>query len=127
MWVTKTNSEESDGIILDSDNYEGGIKHIEISYERTRTPDEPSTEDEETISRAELGKLMWVARIASPGAIYDSSAAALTFSGGELFDVLERCGEILGKGKRKFLEMESKWPRTHAWFCQISGIATKGC
>ena len=30
--------------------------------------------------RSELGKLMWVARIARPGAIYDASAAAQNFA-----------------------------------------------
>ena len=39
-----------------------------------------STENEQTELRSELGKLMWVARIARPGAIYDASAAAQTIS-----------------------------------------------
>ena len=30
--------------------------------------------------RSELGKLMWLARIARPGAIYDASAAAQNFA-----------------------------------------------
>ena len=91
--VAKTNSEEPDGIILDSDNYDGEINHIGISHERTRTPDEPPKDDGEAILRSELGKLMRIARIARPGAIYDVSAAAQTFSlGGRIFDVLARCG-----------------------------------
>ena len=38
---------------------------------------------------------MWIARIARPGAIYDASAAAQTFSDGELMGVLEKGGRIL--------------------------------
>ena len=69
------------GVALDSNNYEG-VNHIEIPHERTRAPSEQSAEDEQTILRSELGKLMWIARIAPPCAIYDDSAAAQAFSDG---------------------------------------------
>ena len=85
----KTNNEEPDGIIPDSVNYGEEINHIEISHERTRTPNEPLAEDEQTISRSELGKLMRVARIALPGAIYDASAARKHFMGVNMIEVLE--------------------------------------
>ena len=42
--------------------------------------------------RSEVGKLMRIARIARLGAIENASAAAQTFSGGELSDVLEQGG-----------------------------------
>ena len=88
--VEKSNNAEFEGIIPDSCNYGGEINHIEISHERTRHPNEPLTEDAHPIPRSELGKLMWIARIARPGAIYDASAATQAFSEGELYDVSEQ-------------------------------------
>ena len=43
--------------------------------------------EEQSILRSELGKLMRIARIGLPGAIYDASAAAQTFAGGEMADL----------------------------------------
>ena len=83
--IAKVNNEEFNGVTLDSNNYEGEINHIGISHKRTRTPNEPLTEDEQTISRSELGKLIRIARIARHGAIYDASAAAYMFPGGGTF------------------------------------------
>ena len=74
------------------------MNHIEISHERTRAPNGPSTDDEQTILRSELGKLMWIAQLARPGAIYGDSATAQTFSAVELFGVLERGVWILENG-----------------------------
>ena len=90
------NNENRDGVILDSDKYEDEIKHIEISHERSRTPKEGLGEADQAILRSELGKLMRDARIARPGAIYDASAAAQTFSDGGLMGVLEKGEEIMG-------------------------------
>ena len=53
---------DSEGIILDSNNFEGEINHIEIPHERKRQPDESLTEEDHSISRAELGKSMCVLR-----------------------------------------------------------------
>ena len=39
-----------------------------------------STEEEQSIMRSELGKLMRLSRIAWPGAVYDASAAAQNFA-----------------------------------------------
>ena len=69
---------DSECIILDPDKYEGEINHIEIPHGRARHRNGALTEEEQTILRAELGKLMWIARIARPGGIYDASAAAQT-------------------------------------------------
>ena len=74
---------DSAGVILDPNNYEGGINHIEIPHERKRHRNEAITEEDHSIFRSELGKLMWIARIGRPGAIYDASAAAQTFSVGK--------------------------------------------
>ena len=79
MEITKVNDGEFGGIALGSGNYEDKINHIGIPHERTRVPKEPLAEEDQTISRSELGKLMMIARIARPGAIYDDSAAAQTF------------------------------------------------
>ena len=80
--IAKVGDGEFGGIALGSVNYERGINHIGIPHGRTRAPKEPLTEDAQSISRSELGKLMRVARIARAGAIYDASAAAQTLSGG---------------------------------------------
>ena len=84
MDIEKAIGADSECVILDSDNYEGEINHIEILRERTNHRNESLMEEEEEQSawRSELWKLMWVARIASPVAIYDDSAASRTFSGG---------------------------------------------
>ena len=42
---------------------------------------------------------MRISRIARPCAIYDASAAAQTFSDGELFDISGRGGEFLENGE----------------------------
>ena len=52
------------------------------------TPNEILTEAGKTILRSELGKLMRIARIARPGAIYDASAAAQTFPNEEMVGFL---------------------------------------
>ena len=91
MGVGEVSGADSEGVIPDSDNYEVEINHIEISHERARQRNGALAEAEQTILRSELGKLMWVARIARPGAIYGASAAAQKFPGGGIFEVLERC------------------------------------
>ena len=75
---------------MGSDKYDGEINHIEIPHARTRTPEEPLAEAGRANFRSELGKLMWIARIARPGVIYDALAAAQTFSDGEIIDFLEK-------------------------------------
>ena len=40
---------DSECVVLDSDNYEGAIKHIEIPHGRTRQRNEALTEEEQTI------------------------------------------------------------------------------
>ena len=108
MKIDKVNNGEFGWGALDSNNYEGEITHIEIYHERTRAPSEPLADDEQTILRSELGKLMRIARIARTDAIYDASVAAQTFSAGELIEVLDRCGGFRKMGKRKFRKMERK-------------------
>ena len=88
MKSMKTKNEDSDGVVLDPNKYEGEINHIEIPHERMMAPNGILTENEQTILGSELGTLMWIARIARPGAIYDASAAAQTFPTGELIGFL---------------------------------------
>ena len=90
--------------ISDSNKSDDEIIHIEISHARTRTPEEPLAEAEHAILRSELGKLMRIARIARPGVIYEESAAAQTFSGGELMDVLEKGDGISGNEEKEVSE-----------------------
>ena len=100
MGIGKVDESDSEGIILDSDNYEGGINHVEIPHERAKRRNESLTEAGETILRSELWKLMRIARIARPGAIYDASAAAQTCTVSEMVDISEE--------KEEFAENEEK-------------------
>ena len=70
---------DSEGVVLDSNRYGGEIRHIEISHWRAIAIEEILTENELTVSMSELGKLMWKAMIARPGAIYDASESAQIF------------------------------------------------
>ena len=47
---------------------------------------------------------MWIPRIARPGAIYDASAAAQTFPGGELIGALEKGDGSLENGEKEVPE-----------------------
>ena len=58
MQIGKEFGSNSDGVIRDSDNYDGGINHIEISHERAIRRNGALKEAEQTILRLELGKLM---------------------------------------------------------------------
>ena len=79
MEIEKIDTPDFKGVILDSNNYEGKINHIEISQDRSKQKDDFLTDEEQSAMRSELGKLMWLARIARPDAIYDASAAARNF------------------------------------------------
>ena len=81
-----------EGIILDSDNYEDKINHIEISHERTRQPGEALTGGRTGHFPIGIGKSMRIPRISRHGAIYDASAAAHTFAGGIMIDASEEKG-----------------------------------
>ena len=86
-------NEDSEWVVLDPNGYEDKINHIGISHERMMNPDEILTENEQTALRSELGKLMWIARIARHDAIYDASAAAQTFSVEKMEIFIEEEGE----------------------------------
>ena len=98
--MPEINDSDFSGVVSDSNKYEGRINHIEISHERTRTPEEPLTEAEQSTSRSELWKLMRSARIARPGAVYDASAAAQTFSDGEIIEFLEKGMKFWKMGRK---------------------------
>ena len=101
MGIEKVIDSDFEGIILDPDNYEGEINHIEIPHERTRHRNEAITEEEHAILRSELGKLMWVARIPRPGAIYDASTAAQTFSMGKMVDISDEIEVFSENGEKE--------------------------
>ena len=69
MQIGKVSDADSDGVILDPDNYDGEINHIEIPHERTRHRNESITEEEQANLRSKFGKLMRIARISRPDAI----------------------------------------------------------
>ena len=94
------NSEDTKGVITDSNKCEGGINTIGISHDRTRAPLEPLTESEYIISQSEFGKLMCIARMGRQGWIYDASAANPVVSKGEIIDVLEE-GEKISEKEEK--------------------------
>ena len=108
MKISKVIREDPDGIILDSGKYADGVNHIEISHARTLAPKEPLSEAVPSISRSELGKLMWIARIAQPGAIYDASASAQKFTDGELTDVVKKGEEFSENGWKEVSEGEKQ-------------------
>ena len=56
MGIEKVSDSNSEGIILDSDNYEGGISHIEIPHARWRHRNVAITEEEQSIWRLKLGR-----------------------------------------------------------------------
>ena len=49
MGIGKVSDSDYDGIMLDSDNYEGAINHIEIPRDRTRHRNKSLTEEEHAI------------------------------------------------------------------------------
>ena len=82
--VEKANDSNSECLNLDSANYEDKINQVEIPHERGKQRPGDVTEDEQAALRSALGGSIWVARIARPGAIYDSSAADQTFTEGKI-------------------------------------------
>ena len=90
-------------MVLASNKYEGEVNRIEIPHGRMMEPGEILTENEQTTLRSELGKLMWIARIARPGAIYDASASAQTFSTGEMMEFLEEESALSENEEKIFL------------------------
>ena len=82
------------GLVLDSDDYEGKINHIETPHGRTRNRNGALSEADQSILRSALRKLMRIARIGRPEAIYDASAAARTFTDGRTIGGNEESGEI---------------------------------
>ena len=94
MGIPKGNNEEFQGLSMGANRYEDKIKSIEISPARMRTPHEPLTEGDISISRTELGKLTRIARMARPELIYDSAAAAQVISNGEIINVSKKGGNF---------------------------------
>ena len=79
----------------------GEIDHIGIAHEGTSHRNGAQTEEEETISRSELGKLIRIARIERPGATYDAPGAAQTFPAGKMMDILEEREDFPKMAKKK--------------------------
>ena len=100
MKTPMANDGDFEGAVLDSDKYENEINQIEIPHERTMEPGEILTEKEQTTLRSELGKLIWIALIARPGAIYDASASAQTSPTGEMMDFRKKKVRFLKTNRR---------------------------
>ena len=92
MGVEKVSDSDCDVLVLDSNDYEDKINHIEFPHGRTRHRNGALTGEGQSISRSALGKLMRIARIARPGAIYDDSAAARTSPKAELSKKMKKLG-----------------------------------
>ena len=73
MEIEKIDTPDFKGVILDSNNYEDKINHIEIPQARSKQKDDFLIDEEQSAAMSELGKLMWIARIARHGAIHDAS------------------------------------------------------
>ena len=106
--ISKVNSADFNGIDVGSNKYEDKINTIEISHARTRTPNVPLGESGLAILRLELGKLMWIARVARPGVMYDALAAAQTFPGGKMIDFLDNGGKFLEYKEKAAKEKEKE-------------------
>ena len=76
--IKKVGDSDFEGLVLDYNDYEGKINHIEIPHDRKRRGNGALTEADQSILRSGSGELMWIARIARHGEIYDASFAAQT-------------------------------------------------
>ena len=116
----RVKNEDFEGEALCSNKYENKINRIEIPRDRMITPNELLTEAEQTMLRSEMGKLMRIARISRPDAIYDASAAAQTFSTEEMVAFLEE-GVCLEDEEKENSpgEEEGGGFRTHAGFRRV--------
>ena len=79
MWIEKVSDSDSECLISYAGNYADKTNQNGIQHGRANRRTDALTEEERAILRSGLGKLMWISRIARPGAIYDASAAAQTF------------------------------------------------
>ena len=93
-------------LILDTDNYEDKINHIGISHERSKKRAESLTDGEQSILRSELCELVWISRIARPGAMCDSSPSAQTFTAREIGD--SKKGSVALSNSQEEEKAESK-------------------
>ena len=94
MGIGKVSDSDYEGIMSGSNNYEGKIDIIEIPRGVSKEMPDDLTGDAQANLRSELGRLMWIARIARPGAIYDASAAARTFTTEEIADFQNESASI---------------------------------
>ena len=60
---------------------------IEIPHGRIKKRTDGLAEEEQSTLRSKLGELMRIARISRPGAIYDASGAARTFTARIIVDI----------------------------------------
>ena len=107
---------DSECIILDSDNYEGGNYPSWNSARKGEAAEWGFNGSRGTILRSELGALMWVAWIARPGAIYDESSAAKTASEGQVIDSLVGNEDIPEREEKE----DSQKERMISGTCQVS-------
>ena len=80
MGIGEVIDSDFEGIIAGARNYEDKNNQIETPNGRTKQRTDALTDGEEAILRSELWGLMRISWIARPGAIYDASAEAPTFT-----------------------------------------------
>ena len=110
--IAKATDPDSEGLILGLPNYyEDKTNHIRMPNGRSKPITKASAEDDQALLRSGLWKLMWIARLGRPGAIYDSSAVAQTFTEFKIGDSEDETEAISNSQEEK----GQKWLRTHAW------------
>ena len=125
MSIKRAIDSERDGIILDANNYEDEINPIEIPHEWARHRSGASTEEEQTISRSELGNLMWISRMARPGAIYDAWAAARTSPEPKTIDSMVGNEDFSENEENGYFQKESMILSTFQAYENFTNKATK--
>ena len=81
MQITR---EKNGAIVLDTQGYEDQIHEVEISHSRKKDEESMLTVDEEADFRANLGKLMWIARLTRPDVAFEAAACAQKYKDGEV-------------------------------------------
>ena len=121
MGIGNVRDSDFEGLILDTGDYGDKINRVEIPHERANLRNAALTEAELSILRSELWKLIWISRIARPGAIYEASTAAQAFNeggNGRLGSWKGRVSE--SRSDRKHTERSENGPERMPGFRDVS-------